>query len=475
MPLELTGNGLSIQGIAEITSELNQDHITGFGLTVAPEPDEYFGITIGIHAEREAKVQALLLSVLKSFDARFATGVELDRVADYTATKRKPATKSKSTSFYATGTPATAVTNGKRFQLLQTADVWVVVDGPFVIVAGGASIDSVTDVATVAQFNFTVGPTLFVGQTVTISGFVTNTTYNGTFVITDTGAGFFRVAALPFTGTEGVGSFVENGIAVTAEAEETGPKTFLAAGQTEWAIIDNIPGWTGIQSSADLDPEDTGADVELDPNFRARRKDSLLKDGNDLEAIRVSVQDVLGVTSVSTFENNDCTQTVDGIPPGEFEVVVDGGLDAEIAQAIYVDKPPGAIGNGSVSVPITSSSGQTVAIKFNRSTGIGIDVDITVDTTGAEFAFPSNGAELIETAFLAAANAVATIARDQFPESFVGVVFNAVKTESGQDTISSALVEMRVGAAPFDTIPIPIEIRERADYDSTLVTVVVLP
>lgn len=473
MPLELTESGLTIQSLAEIVSELNEAHISGLGLDRAPEPDEVIGVQIGINAEREALVQARMLSVLSSFDARFATGTSLDRVANYTNTKRKPATKSKSSSFVARGTPATILTDGRRFQLNQTEDVWVTDDGPYTIVAGGAAITSVTDNLGVARFNFTPGPTLFVGQIVDISGFVTNTTYNTTGTITATASGYFEISSIAFTGNE-TGTFAENAVVVTAEAEETGPKTFLATPPSSWSIITNVAGWDTIQASADIDPEDTGRDVEVDADFRARRRDSLLKNGNDLEAIRVSVQDVVGVTNVATFENTDCTQAVDGIPPGEFEVVVDGGLDAEIAQAIYDDKPPGAISNGSVTVPITSSSGQTVNISFNRPSDINIDVEITVDTSGAEYAFPSNGAQIIEDAFLAAANSVADIARDQFPESFVGVVFDAVKTENGNDTISSAVVRMRVGANPFATTPIVIDLRERADYDSANTTVIVI-
>lgn len=473
MPLEFTESGLQTQGLAEIVSKTNVSMIDKLGLDVAPEPDEVLGVLIGENSEREALVQFNLQALNASFDARFATGVSLDRVANYTATKRKPATKSKSTSFLARGTPATAIIDDSRFQLLQTTDVWEVVDGPFVIVAGGDAIFSVTDELGIARFNFlSAVPVLFVGQTVDISTFVVNTDYNVTGTITATGTGFFEIG-IPF-GTNESGLFAENSIAVTAQAAETGPVTFLNTGVSSWAIITNIAGWDDIRATADLDPEDTGRDVENDPDFRIRRKDSLLKDGNDLEAIRVSVQDVVGVTSVSTFENTDCTQTVDGIPPGEFEVVVDGGLDADIAAAIFDDKPPGSIGNGSVSVPIVTSSGQTLAIKFNRPSDIDIDIQITVSTVGAEFAFPANGVELIEAAVLSAANAVATIARDQFPESFVSVCFAAVRTDSDQDTISSALVEMRVGANPFDTIPIPIAIRERADYDSANIATTVI-
>ncbi len=475
MPLELTTTGLSIQGIDEIVSELNEDFIEVYGLVTAPVEDEVFGQLIGIQAEREALVQSRLLSVIDSFDARFATGTSLDRVANYTATTRKPATKSKSSSFLAQGIAATVLADGLRYQLLQTQDVWVIADGPFTITSTGAiSITSVTDNLGIARFNFTPGPTLAINQEVTISGYVTNTDYNVTGIVTVTGAGFFEISSIAFGTGEAGGSFESSSAVVTAEAEETGPNSFLATPATEWSILTSTAGWSTIFATADLDPEDTGSDVENDPDFRKRRKDSLLKDGNDLEAMRVSVGDVIGVTSVSTFENTDCTQTVDGIPPGQFEVVVDGGTNTDIAQAIYDDKPPGAIGNGTESVPITSSSGQTVDIKFNRPTDVDIDVQITVSTVGAEFSFPSNGIKLITTDFLAAANAVATIARDQMPESFVGIVFGAVKTDDDQDTITSAVVEMRVGADPFAVTPIPIDIRERADYDTLNVTVIVV-
>ncbi len=58
--------------------------------------------------------------------------------------------------------------------------------GTFTAVADAAisstSITSVTDSSGIARFNFT-GPTVFVNQEVVLSGFVTNTAYNGTGII----------------------------------------------------------------------------------------------------------------------------------------------------------------------------------------------------------------------------------------------------------------------------------------------------
>ena len=79
------------------------------------------------------------------------------------------------------------------------------------------SITSVTDSSGVARFNFTPGPALFVNQEVGISGFTTNTAYNGTFIITATGAGFFEVSSIAF-GSNETGSFSIDTVTLTDTA-----------------------------------------------------------------------------------------------------------------------------------------------------------------------------------------------------------------------------------------------------------------
>jgi hypothetical protein len=69
------------------------------------------------------------------------------------------------------------------------------------------SITSVTDSSGIARFNFTPGPTVFVGQTLTIKDFVTNTDYNGEIIIDTVGAGFFESNEIAFGTNEAVGSF----------------------------------------------------------------------------------------------------------------------------------------------------------------------------------------------------------------------------------------------------------------------------
>ena len=55
------------------------------------------------------------------------------------------------------------------------------------------AITSVSDVGGDASFNFTPGPTLTVGTEVRIAGFVTETNYNGTWIVTATSSGDFEI------------------------------------------------------------------------------------------------------------------------------------------------------------------------------------------------------------------------------------------------------------------------------------------
>ena len=92
-------------------------------------------------------------------------------------------------------------------------------DGTFTAAADASitstTINTVSDVGGLAQFNFTVGPTVFVGQQVIVVGFVSNTNYNQTITITAVGAGFFRSDSIRFGSGESGGSFTSNSVTLT--------------------------------------------------------------------------------------------------------------------------------------------------------------------------------------------------------------------------------------------------------------------
>lgn len=90
--------------------------------------------------------------------------------------------------------------------------------GSFTAVAdasiGATSITGVSDSGGIPRFAFT-GPTVYVGQEVVISGFVTNTDYNNTWFISATdGTSYFEVDSINFGSTE-TGSFLSHSVTLT--------------------------------------------------------------------------------------------------------------------------------------------------------------------------------------------------------------------------------------------------------------------
>jgi hypothetical protein len=93
--------------------------------------------------------------------------------------------------------------------------------GTFTAVAdnsiGATGITSVSDSSGIAQFNH-AGTSPLLGSTVTISGFITNTSYNITGIVSVTGASSFELKGLAFGTDEATGSYLMNGITVTSAA-----------------------------------------------------------------------------------------------------------------------------------------------------------------------------------------------------------------------------------------------------------------
>ncbi len=264
-------------------------------------------------------------------------------------------------------------------------------------------------------------------------------------------------------------------IACDLRALLTGPKVFQAA--TSWTIITPIAGWTSFSTTADIDPDETGSNIETDEALRIRRAIEILKLGRDAEGIRAVVSALPGVSTVNVFVNNSCAAAFEGIPGGAFETVVQGGDDTAIALAIRDAKPVGSEAFGSTIVPVPNTEGGTIDIGFTRPLSISIFVEITCSTAGAEVPLPQDAAQSVEDAFLAAADLTATVGRDVIPQSFTGVIFDAVRDPvSGQTAFTDVIVGMAIVAVgPFLETPITISLRELADFDSLNTVVIITP
>lgn len=259
--------------------------------------------------------------------------------------------------------------------------------------------------------------------------------------------------------------------AATIRSRLTGVHDFL--GSDTWTIVTPVANWSAFAASADLDPEDAGTDTETDAELRLRRSAALLDNGNDFDAIVANVEQVSGVTYVGGM-NNRTGGTVDGVPAGAIEIVVEGGDPVEIAAAIYANLPPGTEAYGDDYEAVTTSLGTTIDIGYTRPTDTNVWLRATVSASGAEYAANPEIADLIATTLLEEANTVMSDPGvDVIPRALEGSIWVASRdARTGRPTLSSVLVERSLNGSTWSSDPLAIDHKHRADFDSARISVV---
>lgn len=130
MPAELTDDGLVIQTVDEVKTELFttlRDPDDGFGPDFVVEEHEAIPMVVAILAEREARVQALAKAVLDARVPGSARGVHADNVAAITGTEREAATFS-SVAAELHGVPAATITTGRIVRHNPTETLWETIE-----------------------------------------------------------------------------------------------------------------------------------------------------------------------------------------------------------------------------------------------------------------------------------------------------------------------------------------------------------
>jgi len=151
-------------------------------------------------------------------------------------------------------------------------------------------------------------------------------------------------------------------ITVTATAETIG-NIQAAAGDVS-QIATPTRGWQTVGNAAAATP---GAPVESDATLRQRQAVSTaLPSQTVLEGIVGSLANLAGVTRYKGYENDTDATDANGLPAHAISLVVEGGDDADIAQAIAVKKTPGVPTYGATSVVVTDTYGMPNTMHFFR-------------------------------------------------------------------------------------------------------------
>lgn len=181
-------------------------------------------------------------------------------------------------------------------------------------------------------------------------------------------------------------------VTLPASAALPGPDGNTDAG-TVRIITNPMP---GIRAVSNAGLFEGGRDTETDAEFRERYYLSVdFAGGVNIDAIIAEIYgNVEAVVSVAGEENDTDFRNNAGLPPHSFEIIAYGGLDEDIARAIFRRKAAGIQAFGNTRVAVVDAAGVTHDICFSRPAPVGVWVKVYNLTTSD--AFPLDGTQQIK-------------------------------------------------------------------------------
>lgn len=270
--------------------------------------------------------------------------------------------------------------------------------------------------------------------------------------------------------------------AATFAAVPTGA-TIANAGTT-WSLVTAVPGLDSFTNPAD--DANPGRDQEVDPDLRIRRQTELFSQNiGGLAAISAVISKVDDrVLSARTY-HNPATSPVDadGIPFKAFNLVVETNPVVPPADLITIifDALLTVLGAGGEAFgtdhtgTVVDSEGTLQPVGFDVVALVDVFITIVLDTTGTEDPVTANLAQVVADAVLEEANASLNgLGADVLSFRINGIVSDLSKDGTITGVVTSDTTLSLISTAGPFIDPVPISIRERADFDSVNILVTVI-
>ena len=188
------------------------------------------------------------------------------------------------------------------------------------------------------------------------------------------------------TGNLGFNKIIGIGVAV---CEETGPNI-----QAPNTINTIATPQLGLDSVSNPLSATIGTNRESDEDYRIRFRDTKFQRAtNIIEALYSALYTLDSVNNVAIYDNDTDIIDTNGVLPHSFWTIVDGGLETDIARAIWLNRPTGIRSQGGLSIDILDSQGYTRTVKFSRPSNVDIHVEMTLTTNTN---FPVDGIDQIK-------------------------------------------------------------------------------
>lgn len=471
----VTSQGFVRKPLTVIKQELEQELRDLFG-DIRTDPQSGFGQLIGVFASREADWWELAEKTYNSNFPATASGVSLDNAVSLTGTVRTPA-QAASMVVQHEGSEGTVVPSGTEVSDTET----------------GFSF-SLTAEVTITSSNlhralYTIDSDSEASYSITINGVVSTFTLSGGESATDIASNLASEISTNLSGAVAATNDGSSVIVETTDPDDVADFFEATAESTDVTLAEiwtpglyactvtgdvNVPveaidtietPVTGLDQVMNLAASFGGSDTLTDDQLRIKRQLELQgANSATLLAIKSRVlNEVDGVSQVFVFENATDSVDVEGRPPNSIEVVVEGGLEAEVAQKIFDVKAAGIETFGSESENVTDPNGDTQVVKFNRPTPVDIYLEIDI-TQNSEEVLPSDFASRVESTVLETGEGF-EIGEDVILQKFFGPIYTDV---SG---IATIVIRAGTSPSPVGTSNLIIAAREFARFTSANITV----
>lgn len=443
--------GLSVRRQPDILAELRNSYLQRISSEIVFDDATFFGEDTVILSEQIANLEQGIQAVYNSFDVTKAEGVSLDRLVEIVGVYRLGAKYTVGVQRF-TGKNGSSVQQGTLVENPSTGDRFTVDTNSTISVAECRyGIFKVATVLDSTVYQITINDNIFnynsgVGATaasiaagiISLVNAPTNRKWLASLVdlenikietIVDDNVFLSAITYLEPTNA----SIYTNVTCVNA-----GYIRAPANGVTK--LISPLAGVTSTTNDVEYT---TGRDRETNAELRLRTKQSLSIAGSaTVEALYSAISNITGVTSVEVYQNTTMS-TVDGRPPKSYECIVIGGLNDDIANAIWLDGPAGIEAFGNTYEVITDSRGVEHSIGFSRPSAVHVAVKVTA-TTYTEETQPTDIATLIKNAVVEYGTTFRN-GEDVIAKRFYGPVYGA---GVGLDDV---IVETQVLANAGDT------------------------
>jgi uncharacterized phage protein gp47/JayE len=251
---------------------------------------------------------------------------------------------------------------------------------------------------------------------------------------------------------------------ITVTAICTQPGSITAQPGTLQKIVNPTAGWQSVNNSSSASP---GIAVESDAQLRIRQTYSTAMPATTPnESVVSAVANILGVTRVKVYENDQGSTDSNGLPSHSLCVVVEGGDVGAIAQAIQLKKTIGAQTFGTTTQIARDSSNNLNTINFSILSYDNISVSIKLTALAG---YTSLIGSLISAAVVEYINDLdigQNVYRSRLwtPANLNGTAaikavsaqLGAQQTQADLDKMSATfeITELTVGAPPFAALDI---------------------